>query len=112
MLVLTRRIDESIVIDRAVTITVIRVRYDCVYLEIISNLRGRVFRRGPGGYIAIRTNQGDEIRIIVLQIHGYIVRLGIEAPRHVIVDRSEIDDAKRRDEIRENFTGWLSGNQD
>ncbi|HET9392723.1 MAG TPA: carbon storage regulator CsrA [Candidatus Rubrimentiphilum sp.] len=33
---------------------------------------------------------GDDVRIVVVAIEGDQVRLGIEAPREVAVDRSEV----------------------
>lgn len=43
---------------------------------------------------------GNDIRIVVVAIKGDKVRLGIEAPRDVQVDRSEIREKKNeRDEL-------------
>jgi carbon storage regulator len=33
---------------------------------------------------------GDDVRVVVVAIEGDQVRLGIEAPRNVAVDRSEV----------------------
>ena len=33
---------------------------------------------------------GDDIRIMVLQAHDGVVRIGVEAPREVAVHRSEV----------------------
>lgn len=33
---------------------------------------------------------GDDIRIMVLQAHDGVVRIGVEAPREVSVHRSEV----------------------
>ncbi|OUM37453.1 carbon storage regulator CsrA [Pseudomonas putida] len=33
---------------------------------------------------------GDDIRIMVLQAHDGVVRIGVEAPREVTVHRSEV----------------------
>ena len=40
---------------------------------------------------------GDEIEVIVVDIRGDKVRLGINAPKTVSVDRREAYEAKRRD---------------
>lgn len=40
----------------------------------------------------------DDIVITVVEIRGDKVRLGIEAPREVPVDRKEVADAKKRDD--------------
>ncbi len=40
---------------------------------------------------------GDEIEVIVVDIRGDKVRLGITAPRSVTVDRREVYEAKKRD---------------
>ena len=39
---------------------------------------------------------GDDIAIMVVEIRGDKVRLGIEAPKSILVDRLEISEAKRR----------------
>jgi len=38
----------------------------------------------------------DQIRVVVCEIRGDRVRLGIDAPRETPVDRREIADAKRQ----------------
>jgi carbon storage regulator len=38
----------------------------------------------------------DAVRVIVLGIKGDRVRLGIEAPRHVTVDRGEVHERRTR----------------
>jgi len=40
---------------------------------------------------------GDDIRITVVDVRGDKVRLGIEAPRDVPVDRQEVHEAKQRE---------------
>lgn len=41
-------------------------------------------------------NIGDEVRVVVVEIRGDKVRLGIEAPKHVSVHRQEVYDAIKR----------------
>lgn len=40
---------------------------------------------------------GDDVEVTVMAINGSQVRIGIKAPRHVVVDREEIAERKRRD---------------
>ena len=40
---------------------------------------------------------GENVEVTVMAINGSQVRIGIKAPRHVIVDREEIAERKRRD---------------
>jgi len=40
---------------------------------------------------------GDDVRITIVDIRGDKVRIGIEAPDHVSVDRLEVREAKLRD---------------
>lgn len=47
--------------------------------------------------IVIRTPAGETITVTVVEIRRDRVRLGIDAPQEVWVNRSEIDDSKRRD---------------
>jgi carbon storage regulator len=38
---------------------------------------------------------GDSIRVSVVAVNGNRTRLGIQAPKHIPVDRKEIRDAKK-----------------
>jgi carbon storage regulator len=40
---------------------------------------------------------GDDIRVTVTAVHGHQVRFGIDAPREVVVDRSEIASRKQHE---------------
>jgi carbon storage regulator len=40
---------------------------------------------------------GDDIRVVVLGIKGQQIKLGIEAPREMAVDREEIRERKNAD---------------
>jgi carbon storage regulator len=39
---------------------------------------------------------GDDITIAILGISGSSVRIGVEAPRHIAVDRAEVYERKRQ----------------
>lgn len=54
----------------------------------------------------------DEISIMVVEIRGDMVRLGIEAPREVPVHRGEIYDAIRQSEPRRSNDGRGDGGPD
>ncbi|MEJ1966489.1 MAG: carbon storage regulator CsrA [Gammaproteobacteria bacterium] len=49
-----------------------------------------ILTRRPGEKLHI----GDDVTLTVLQVRGNHVRIGIEAPRDVVVDREEV--AKRK----------------
>jgi carbon storage regulator len=40
---------------------------------------------------------GDDIEVVVMAVSGSQVRIGINAPRDIAVDREEIAERKRRD---------------
>jgi carbon storage regulator len=40
---------------------------------------------------------GDDIEIVIVEIRGARVRLGVKAPPDMVVDRQEIYDAKRNE---------------
>ena len=42
---------------------------------------------------------GEEITVTVLGVIGNQVRLGINAPRHVVIDRAEIHERKKREQL-------------
>ena len=39
---------------------------------------------------------GDDVTVTVLGVVGNQVRFGIEAPRHIVIDRAEIHERKKR----------------
>lgn len=39
---------------------------------------------------------GDDVEVMVVELRGDKVRIGVSAPRDVSVDRSEVREAKRR----------------
>jgi carbon storage regulator len=45
---------------------------------------------------------GDDITVAVLGIKGNSVRLGIEAPKHVSVDRVEVYERKREEDAKKS----------
>jgi len=51
-----------------------------------------ILTRNPGESIFI----GDDIKVTVMEINRNQVRIGIEAPRAIEVDREEIRDRKNR----------------
>jgi carbon storage regulator len=40
---------------------------------------------------------GDDVEVTVMAVNGSQVRIGIKAPRNVIVDRAEIAERKQRE---------------
>jgi len=48
---------------------------------------------------------GDDIEVTVMAVNGSQVRIGINAPRDVPVDREEIAERKRRDREAERPAG-------
>ncbi|MGO9514001.1 MAG: carbon storage regulator CsrA [Steroidobacteraceae bacterium] len=52
-----------------------------------------ILTRRPGETVRI----GDNIEVTVVAVHGSQVRIGINAPRDVAVDREEIAERKRRE---------------
>lgn len=55
-----------------------------------------VLSRRAGEAIVI----GEDVRVMVLEVRGDLVRLGIEAPRHVTVHREEIFEQIREENRR------------
>ena len=55
-----------------------------------------IVSRGKGEVIVIRA--GDEvIRVTLIETRGTKSRIGVEAAKHVQIDREEIDQAKRKE---------------
>lgn len=52
-----------------------------------------VLARKRGEVIVIN----NDITVVIVDIRGDKVRLGVEAPKDVPVDRQEVNDAKRRE---------------
>ncbi len=53
---------------------------------------------------------GDEVTVTVLGVVGNQVRFGIEAPRHIVIDRAEIHERKRRAALANGNPAHRSGN--
>jgi carbon storage regulator len=54
---------------------------------------------------------GDDIEVTVMAVNGSQVRIGINAPRDVAVDREEIAERKRRDREALATTGMSGGSK-
>lgn len=52
---------------------------------------------------------GEDVTVTVLGVVGNQVRFGIEAPRHIVIDRAEIRERKRREALRD-AGGEVNGN--
>ena len=52
-----------------------------------------VLSRGEGQEIII----GGNIVVTIVRLKGGVVKLGIEAPKNVTVDRKEVHESKRKD---------------
>ena len=48
---------------------------------------------------------GDDIELLVVEINGDRVRLGIEAPKEVEVHRREVYDLRKREAEQDNLSG-------
>lgn len=48
---------------------------------------------------------GDDIQVVVMGVNGSQVRLGVKAPRNIIVDREEIAERKKL-EAEERARRW------
>lgn len=46
---------------------------------------------------------GDDITITVLEVSGQSVRLGIKAPKNIVVDREEIREKRGAEEWDDNY---------
>ena len=47
--------------------------------------------------IVCTTASGEVIEVAILAVNGAQVRVGVNAPRDVIIDREEIDERKKRE---------------
>lgn len=107
MLVITARIGRPILIG-TVQVTLQSVRGGAVWLAI----RGTVLapmhvRRGDGTLVSVVSpavmSEGesltmDEVSVMVARVRGPQVRLGIAAPRHVIVSTASLEVARKTKE--------------
>lgn len=51
---------------------------------------------------------GDEVTVTVLGVVGNQVRFGIEAPRHIVIDRAEIHERKKRAALTNGNPGHVT----
>ncbi len=105
MLVLTRLIGQSVVIDDgAIVVTILGIDDDRVKLGIIAPNDVVVPRQAfydkdrDMVLLTLQTEEtlalGNNIKVMILQVHSYKVKLGIEAPG-LTIDRKEIHDQKK-----------------
>jgi len=130
MLILTRRVGETLMIGDEVTVTVLGVKGNQVRIGVNApkevavhreEIYNQIKRSIDAGTYVPSTNSGnssgmlvitrrigetlmigDEVTVTVLDVKGNQVRLGTQAPKEVAVHREEIyDRIKREDEERE-----------
>jgi len=103
MLVLSRQIDESVMIGRKLMVTLTDVDARSVQIRVRGELIGgaddglsidRVFE------LAVGSNQmlGPLVNVILVELIGAKARFGFIYPRHISVHRKEIFDVTERDE--------------
>lgn len=89
-MVISRRRDESIVIDGEVTVTVLEIGDEWVQLWIeqrVGNARGAILETGDW------TDVGPGVQVTLVRTREDKARLGIEAPMHYSVHRGEMYEA-------------------
>ena len=130
MLVISRKKHEGIVINDDITLIVVEISDDKVRLGINAPKNVPVHRRevfdaikrkeaktgipepprkvrdGDGKLVLSRKKResiviNDNITIVVIEIRGERVRLGVEAPREIPVHRSEVFNAIKRSKTQE-----------
>ena len=82
MLILTRRINEEVVIDKDIILRVTDVARDEVKLEITRRRNDEIVVDG-------------DIMIKIIEVMGDKAKLGFVAPQDVDINRAEIEYAKR-----------------
>jgi carbon storage regulator len=50
---------------------------------------------------------GDNIRVVLLKTRGEQARIGIDAPRNILVDRSEVKERRTADAYRKSKTSRM-----
>ena len=61
----------------------------------------QILSRTVGEHFSI----GEDITLFVIAVNGNNVRLGIEAPRHISVHRSEIYERRKNQPVGQQATG-------
>lgn len=84
MLVLTRKLGESIIIGDDIKVTVLNISDDQIYLDVNIILESLTIHLQES--ISIK----DDIKITVVKIDKTQVKLGIDAPKNVIINREEV----------------------
>lgn len=90
MLILTRRIDESIKIGDDVTATVLDIRKHQVRFGVKAPQDVPVHRDDDYQAVGESIRIGDSVTVTAVAFQGNQVRIGISAPRDVAVHREEI----------------------
>lgn len=85
MLILTRRIGESIIIGDNISLTVSGIKGDLVRITSATPKLLLVTKK-----VTQSITIGHDITVTILSIKGMQVRLGIDAPRSVSIHREEI----------------------
>ena len=84
MLVLTRKLGESIIIGDNINVTVLNISDDQIYLDV------NIISESLTIHLQETISITDDIKITVVKIDKGQVKLGIKAPEDVTVNREEV----------------------
>ncbi len=61
-----------------------------------------ILNRKEGQSVVVTTEAGEEIELFILEVSGKYAKVGINAPPTVLVDRKEVNEARKEAKKNEN----------
>jgi carbon storage regulator len=116
MLVLSRQVNESIILGEDILVTVVQLRGDRVVLQIKDSTKPERISSDEVQTISMERDDEytvcDDVKISVVDIRAEKARIGVHGPKEMTVHRKEVYDAVRRENDAARRRRWDLGDDE